>query len=105
MNFPKIPLGAWVDSLVDWITIAFAGLFSLFTNVIDGLLNLIVEILSVGPSIVLIIVLALLVTYTSRWPLGIFTFISLLLIDNLGYWESTHSNACHCFSSQDFLPY
>lgn len=89
MNFPKIPLGTWVDSLVEWITIAFAGLFSLFTNVIDGLLNLIVEILSVGPPIVLIIVLALLVTYTSRWRLGIFTLISLLLIDNLGYWEST----------------
>ena len=75
--------------LVDWITIAFAGLFSLFTNAIDGLLNIIVDILSIGPPIVLIIILTLLVTYTSRWPLGIFTLISLLLIDNLGYWEST----------------
>ncbi len=89
MNLPKIPLGIWVDSLVDWITVTFAGLFSLFTNVVDGLLNVIVEILSVGPPIVLIIVLALLVTYTSRWRLGLFTLISLLLVDNLGYWEST----------------
>ena len=89
MNLPKIPLGTWVDSLVDWITVTFAGLFSLFTNVVDGLLNVIVEILSVGPPIVLIIVLALLVTYTSRWRLGLFTLISLLLVDNLGYWEST----------------
>ncbi|MEH6948723.1 glycine betaine ABC transporter substrate-binding protein [Bacillus sp. JJ634] len=89
MNMSKIPLGNWVDSFVDWITVAFAGLFSFFTNVIDGLLNFIVEVLSVGPPILLIIVLALLVTYTSRWPLGIFTLLSLLLIDNLGYWEST----------------
>ena len=89
MNLPKIPLGLWVDSIVDWITIAFAGLFSFFTNVTDGLLNLIVDILSFGPSFLLIIILALLVTYTSRWPLGLFTLISLLLIDNLGYWEST----------------
>ncbi|MFJ7756130.1 glycine betaine ABC transporter substrate-binding protein [Peribacillus muralis] len=89
MNMPKIPLGAWVDSLVDWITIVFAGLFTLITNVIEGLLNILVDVMSAGPSIVLILVLTLLVTYTSRWPLGIFTLISLLLIDNLGYWESS----------------
>ncbi len=89
MNMPKIPLGEWVDSLVDWITIVFAGLFTFITNVIEGLLNILVDVMSAGPSIVLIIVLTLLVTYTSRWPLGIFTFISLLLIDNLGYWESS----------------
>ena len=53
------------------------------------LLDILVDVLSAGPPIVLIIILALLVTYTSRWPLGIFTFISLLLIDNLGYWESS----------------
>ncbi|RID86960.1 ABC transporter permease subunit [Peribacillus asahii] len=89
MNMSKIPLGNWVDSFVDWITVAFTGLFSFFTNGIDGLLNFIVEVLSIGPPILLIIVLALLVTYTSRWPLGFFTLLSLLLIDNLGYWEST----------------
>lgn len=89
MNLPKIPLGSWVDYIVNWITIAFAGLFSFFTNLTDGFLNLIVDILSFGPPILLIILLALLVTYTSRWPLGVFTLCSLLLIDNLGYWEST----------------
>lgn len=89
MNISKIPLGEWVDTLVAWVTIAFAGFFELFTNVIDWGLDLIVEVLSVGPPIVLIIVLALLVTYTSKWQLGVFTIVSLLLIDNLGYWEST----------------
>ena len=89
MNMSKIPLGEWVDTLVDWITVYFAGLFSFITTVIDGILNILVEVLSAGHPIVLIIILALLVTYTSRWPLGIFTFLSLLLIDNLGYWESS----------------
>src|SRR3954468_23477589 len=89
MSMSKIPLGEWVDSLVEWVTVYFAGLFSFITNVIDGFLNILVDVLSAGPSIVLIIILALLVTYTSRWPLGIFTFLSLLLIDNLGYWESS----------------
>ena len=89
MSMPKIPLGAWVDSLVDWITVVFAGVFTFITTVIDGLLQFIVDVLSTGPSIILIIILALLMTYTSRWTLGLFTLISLLLIDNLGYWEAT----------------
>lgn len=89
MSIPKIPLGEWVDSFVAWLTIALAGLFSFITNLIDGLLDIIVDILSIGPPIVLILVLTLLVTYTSRWPLGVFTLISLLLIDNLGYWDSS----------------
>ncbi|WP_285890706.1 glycine betaine ABC transporter substrate-binding protein [Mesobacillus maritimus] len=89
MNLPKIPLGEWIDAFVEWITVAFAGFFTILTNSIDGLLNIIVDVLSAGPPIVLIIILALLVTYTGRWPLGIFTLISLLLIENLGYWESS----------------
>jgi glycine betaine/proline transport system substrate-binding protein len=88
MNVPKIPLGAWVDVLVKWVTVVFAGFFTLLTTAIEGLLTIIVDVLSAGPPILLIIVLTLLVTYTSRWPLGVFTLLSLLLIDNLGYWDS-----------------
>ncbi|MBT2655463.1 ABC transporter permease subunit [Bacillus sp. ISL-18] len=88
MNIPKIPLGDWVDALVKWVTVAFAGLFTVLTTAIEGLLNILVDVLSAGPPILLIIVLTLLVTYTSRWPLGVFTLLSLLLIDNLGYWDS-----------------
>src|SRR5690349_14930735 len=89
MNIPKIPLGDWVDALVKWVTVAFAGLFTVVTTAIEGLLNILVDVLSAGPPIVLIIVLTLLVTYTSRWPLGVFTLLGLLLIDNLGYWDSS----------------
>lgn len=89
MNIPEIPLGEWVDSFVVWLTVALAGLFTFITNLIDGLLDIIVDVLSIGPPIVLILVLTLLVAYTSRWPLGVFTLISLLLIDNLGYWDSS----------------
>ncbi|KAB2334891.1 ABC transporter permease subunit [Cytobacillus depressus] len=86
---PKIPLGQWIDTLVNWITVTFAGLFSFITHAVEGLLNIFVDVLSAGPPIVLIIILALLVAYTSRWPLGVFTLISLLLIVNLGYWKSS----------------
>ncbi|MFS0634975.1 glycine betaine ABC transporter substrate-binding protein [Mesobacillus foraminis] len=89
MDIAKIPLGEWVDSFVAWLTIAWAGFFSFITNLIGGLLDIITNVLSGGPPIVLILVLTLLVIYTSRWPLGIFTILSLLLIVNLGYWDSS----------------
>ena len=48
MNMPKIPLGEWVDSLVEWITVAFCWIIlPLLTNSIDGLLNILVDVLSV----------------------------------------------------------
>lgn len=89
MLIPKIPLGDWVDVFVDWITIHFSVFFVFLTTAIEGLLNMIVDVLNAGPPIVLIIILALLAAYTSRWPLGIFTLLGLLLIENLGYWESS----------------
>ncbi len=71
MNIAKIPLGEWVDfSRLDHRI--FCWIIFIYTTVIDGTLNILVEVLSVGPPIVIIIILALLVTYTSRWPLGIF---------------------------------
>ncbi|PLR85760.1 glycine betaine ABC transporter substrate-binding protein [Bacillus sp. V33-4] len=89
MNIPRIPLGSWTDRLVDWITATFGGLFDFLTALIEGTLAIFVNVLNAGPSIVLILILTLLALYTSRWTLGVFTLISLLLIQNLGYWDAT----------------
>ncbi|MDQ0219122.1 ABC transporter permease subunit [Peribacillus cavernae] len=89
MNVPKIPLGSWIDRLVDWITVAFGGFFDFLTNAIEWILDILVKVLGAGPPLILIIILTLLAMYTSRWTLGLFTFISLLLIENLGYWDAT----------------
>ncbi|MGG1574641.1 glycine betaine ABC transporter substrate-binding protein [Fictibacillus sp. NRS-1165] len=89
MNFPKIPLAQWVDHLVDWITSTFDPVFNAITGFIDGLLDNLVTLLGMGPSIVLILIITLIALYTSRWGVAIFTLIGLLLIDNLGYWDST----------------
>ncbi|RFU69495.1 glycine betaine ABC transporter substrate-binding protein [Bacillus sp. V59.32b] len=89
MNLPKIPLGSWIDRLVDWITVAFGGFFDFLTNAIEWILDILVKVLGAGPPLILIIILTLLMLYTSRWTLGLFTLISLLLIENLGYWDAT----------------
>ena len=56
MDIPKVPLGDWVDVFVAWLTIAWAGFFSFITNFIGGLLDMIENVLSVGPPIILILV-------------------------------------------------
>lgn len=89
MNLPKIPLGEWIDYLVEWITENFAAFFYFLTDAIEGLVNIFIDVLSFGPPILLMIVLTFLTIYTSRWPLGIFTIVGLLLIHNLGYWDSS----------------
>lgn len=89
MNFPKIPLAQWVDHLVDWITRTFDPLFNAVTTFIEGLLDNLVSLLGTGPSILLILIITLFALYTSRWGVAIFTFVGLLLIDNLGYWDAT----------------
>lgn len=89
MNIPRIPLGEWIDVFVDWITVFFSSFFTFLTATIEGLLNAIVALLSIGPPIVLIIVLTLFMLYTSGWRLGIFAMAGLLLIENLGYWDSS----------------
>jgi glycine betaine/proline transport system substrate-binding protein len=89
LGLPKIPLADWIDSIVDWIIKYFTPLFSGVTNITETLLDNLVKVLGLGPSIVLILLITILALYTSRWTVGLFTLIGLLLIDNLGLWDAT----------------
>ncbi|EIT86987.1 glycine/betaine-binding protein precursor [Fictibacillus macauensis ZFHKF-1] len=99
MNLPKLPLAQWIDHLVDWITTTLDPFFGAISTGIEWLLKNLVALLSTGPSIVLIILITLIALYTSRWGIAIFTFIGLLLIDNLGYWDATVNTIALVLSS------
>ncbi|UCZ53589.1 proline/glycine betaine ABC transporter permease [Bacillus shivajii] len=85
-NFPAIPLGSWVDSLVDFLTYNFYGFFEGIAIVVGAVVDLLVSILYMIPPFVFIAVLVALAWWTSRWTIALFTAIGLLLIYNLGYW-------------------
>ncbi|TKD68719.1 ABC transporter permease [Pseudalkalibacillus hwajinpoensis] len=87
--FPKIPLADWVDSIVDMLTDNLEPLFDGITTGIDWFVEGIVSILAFPPAIVLIAIFTILAWWSSRWPVAIFTFLGLMLIDNLGYWDPT----------------
>ncbi|MGC4375485.1 glycine betaine ABC transporter substrate-binding protein [Fictibacillus sp. Mic-4] len=89
MSIPKLPLAHWVDIIVEWITQHLGAFFDGISAIIGTLLDIIMTVLGYGPPIILILLLTLLALYTSRWGVAIFTFIGLLLVDNLGLWDAT----------------
>ncbi|GGE24258.1 glycine/betaine ABC transporter permease [Marinithermofilum abyssi] len=89
MNLPKIPLEKWVDGLVAWLQDNLAPFFGFITSIIEPLVAFFESMLTSLPTVVTALVLAILTLLASRWSIAAFTFVGLLLIDNLGYWNES----------------
>lgn len=89
--FPKIPLDVWVEWFVKWLDKYFGILFDITSDVIGGTVDFFSFLLHLPPSIVIILIFSILAYFTGRWPIAIFTFVGLIFIDNLGYWDQTMS--------------
>lgn len=87
--FPKIPLAEGVGILVDFLKVSLKPVFEGITTVLKWVTDHLIDILSIGPPFVLILVLAVLAWWISSWKLGLFTLVGLGLINNLGYWDDT----------------
>ncbi|MFA8438375.1 ABC transporter permease [Pueribacillus sp. YX66] len=86
---PKIPLADWIESFVDFLKANFQGFFDFISNIIGSIVDFFVWIMAGVPAIVVILVIAAIAWFTSRWTIALFTVIGLLLIENLGYWDGT----------------
>ena len=86
---PKLPLDEWTEAFVDFLQTNFKGLFQLISNLIGSIVDFFVMIFSSVPALVLILIIAGIAWYTSRWTIALFTLAGLLLIENLGYWDAT----------------
>ncbi len=85
---PKIPLGEWVEELVDWIAINLGFLLDAIKGILGWVLDLVSSILEAFPALLLIVLVAVL-TYvlTRKLVLTIGVALGLWLIDNLGLWD------------------
>ncbi|WP_311198820.1 ABC transporter permease [Paenibacillus hexagrammi] len=86
---PKLPLDEWVESFVDGLESHFTVLFSIISACIEGIVGGFSFLFHLLPALVLIILFTALAYYLGKWSFAIFTFVGLLLIDNLGYWDNT----------------
>ena len=86
---PKLPLADWTEAFVDFLRTYFQGLFDVVSDVIGAIVDFFVFLMSSVPALVVILIIAAIAWYTSRWTIALFTVIGLLLIENLGYWDGT----------------
>jgi glycine betaine/proline transport system permease protein len=86
---PKLPLDVWVNNFVDFLTDNFDVFFDKVSEQLEDMIGWIVDILSIGPPILLIVLFAILAWWAAKWPVALFTFLGLFLINNLGYWPET----------------
>ncbi|WP_105901117.1 choline ABC transporter permease subunit [Vibrio gangliei] len=91
MNFitdHKIPLGHWMEMVVDWLTLNAATLFDTISFFLETIIMSLVNVFQWLPPAVPIIITAALAWYLHRkLSLVLFIIASLLLILNMGYWQ------------------
>ena len=86
----KIPLGAWIEHLVDWLNDHAANVFNAIADVLGFLVHGLIMVLQWFPPLILVALFAAFGWWLHRsWKLGLGIALSLLLIINLGYWQPT----------------
>lgn len=82
----RIPIGTWIESVVDWIKDNLDGLLDVISFVMSFLVDGLTSIL-LAPSFVVIIVIAALIAWVVRsWQLAIGTIVSFGLIVGMDLW-------------------
>lgn len=91
MNFiteHKIPVGQWMETGVDWLTINAAGFFDAISYFLETIILFLVDVFKWMPPALPILMTAAIAWYLHRKPsLVVFVVVALLTILNLGYWQ------------------
>jgi glycine betaine/proline transport system substrate-binding protein len=86
----KIPLGAWLNKGVEFATHHAQGFFDGVSTALGSVIAVLTAFLMRVPALLLIVLLTAGAFLLRRSPaLTVFIAGSLLLIDNLGFWEAT----------------
>ncbi|MCL6417122.1 choline ABC transporter permease subunit [Aestuariirhabdus sp. Z084] len=87
INDHKIPLGQWMEMLVDWLIGNAAGFFDAISESLEWLILGLTDWLLQCPPVALIVAVGGLAYWLHRsLGLVVFVVLALLLISNLGYW-------------------
>lgn len=98
-----IPLAKWLDTGVEWIADSFSWLFDPFSEALQSVTKSLEKVLLIPPIFrfnlgfltltipSLAIVISFLIGFFIKQSLGIFSFLGLFIIFNLGLWEATIS--------------
>lgn len=85
---PRIPLGAWVESFVDWITDVFDPVFDVVKDVLTAVYDVFETVLASPPFWIVAIVLAGLAFLAKGWKLAVGSLVGFLVIAGVAQWDN-----------------
>jgi glycine betaine/proline transport system permease protein len=88
-GIPQIPIAKWVNGAISWIIGNFGGAFDVLNSAIEGVVNGLSFLLTLPPTLVMIVILAIIAFFLSGWRIALFAVLGLLLVVSLGLWDLT----------------
>ncbi|WP_019066148.1 ABC transporter permease/substrate binding protein [Streptomyces hokutonensis] len=88
---PRLPLGDWVDSGVDWLVAHMSWLFDAIKTVVEGMYDGVNAVLTAPEPLLLAGILAVLAWWLRGLVAGVLAFAGFLLIDSLDLWDRSMS--------------
>ncbi|MBN0040985.1 ABC transporter permease subunit [Cellulosimicrobium cellulans] len=85
---PRIPLGEWVDTFVDWMTTTFRPLFRFVKDVLVGIYDGLDAVLSSPPFWVVALALAALALLSKGWKLALGSLVGFVVIAGVDQWDN-----------------
>lgn len=87
-SIPRIPIGSWVESGIDWFNASFGWFLDFSTLVVKAMVQGLGDALIAVPFPFLILVFALIGWLVRSWQLAIGTVVTMLLIISMEQWEN-----------------
>ncbi|MFI9244409.1 ABC transporter permease/substrate binding protein [Streptomyces sp. NPDC053086] len=88
---PRIHLGDWVDSGVDWLVCHLSWLFDAIKAVMEGMYNGIDSVLAAPEPLLMAGILAVVAWWLRGLPAGVLAFAGFALVDSLDLWDQAMS--------------
>lgn len=85
---PRISLGEWVDTFVDWMTTTFRPLFRFVKDVLVGIYDGLDAVLSSPPFWVVALALAALALLAKGWKLALGSLVGFVVIAGVDQWDN-----------------
>ncbi|MDN5899045.1 MAG: ABC transporter permease subunit [Brachybacterium sp.] len=83
---PRIPVGEWAETGIDWLKANLAWLFDAFRWLMEFLVGNFTEALLFLPALVMIPLLALLAWAVRSWRMGIGTLVMMIVVVAMDQW-------------------
>lgn len=85
----RIPLGQWVDALVDWIRDTFDPVLDVISMVIGFLVEGLADILMAPPAVAMIVLFAAIAWLVRSWQLAVGTIIMFVILVGVDQWDTS----------------